>query len=409
MEYKHMIMNMGTLFLMLICLLVVPPLFLIFTKPCKSCFSWVAKNHVSIGNSFKGNMFIRFLLEGALDIAMCAALNFLYVEEGIAWDSTFQVVNSVTLIVLVSAIFIFPVLAIIFYCKNFEKWDEEDFEAKYGAVYEGLNTKRRSSLAYPMIFMGRRFVLVLLVTVVRDSLPIQVVTMVGFSVIQVAYLTTYRPFLNSLLLRLDVFNEFTTVILVDLLLVFSEANQEKFDLEADVFFLACLFGNLCVHIFFLMVNTVHGIKLSCKRQRARRTGCWKCCKRSVSASAKKYMIKGPLADHSLASPEKHNPVLQHELSIIDEHQSEENEVPASSERVPISSEMASDRREVVHDSELLEKSHSNDQSHYVANYDPQVDDRDKVPVDRQLSQDFERLMRQLDEMPKIKFFMANAA
>ena len=38
------------------------------------------------------------------------------------WDTTFQVVNNVALIVMAVAITVLPIWIIYFYCKNFEKW-----------------------------------------------------------------------------------------------------------------------------------------------------------------------------------------------------------------------------------------------------------------------------------------------
>ena len=57
-------------------------------------------------------------------------------------------------------------------------------------------------------------------------------------------------------LKLDIFNEVTTVLLVDLLTVFSAGNLSKLDLEADLLFLVCLFGNIAVHLFFLIKTSI---------------------------------------------------------------------------------------------------------------------------------------------------------
>ena len=90
--------------------------------------------------------------------------------------------------------------------------------------------------------------------------------MVFFSSLQVGFLTSFKPCEVSLGMKLDIFNEITTVALVDLLTVFSAANLTKFDSEADIIFLACLFGNLIVHIFFLVKTTVVSTKDSCRRR-----------------------------------------------------------------------------------------------------------------------------------------------
>ena len=71
---------------------------------------------------------------------------------------------------MAAAIAILPIWITYFYCKNFEKLDDAEFEEKYGATYEGLRTDSRAILAYPVIFMMRRFALVFVITVARDHL-----------------------------------------------------------------------------------------------------------------------------------------------------------------------------------------------------------------------------------------------
>mmetsp|Transcript_26104 Transcript_26104/g.34906 ORF Transcript_26104/g.34906 Transcript_26104/m.34906 type:complete len:154 (-) Transcript_26104:1104-1565(-) len=74
-EANFMILNLGTLFLIFIILLILP-CFLFFTKPCKNCTKGFKKKHKGMSKSVKGNAYIRFILEGGLDIAICASLNF---------------------------------------------------------------------------------------------------------------------------------------------------------------------------------------------------------------------------------------------------------------------------------------------------------------------------------------------
>ena len=66
-------------------------------------------------------------------------------------------------------IVILPFWIIYFYCKNFEKWRDEEFVEKYGTIFEGLRRDRRSTLAYPIIFMLRRFSLVIVVVIKNEE------------------------------------------------------------------------------------------------------------------------------------------------------------------------------------------------------------------------------------------------
>lgn len=47
---------------------------------------------------------------------------------------------------LSSAVLIFPIWTLIFYCKNFEKWTDDEWMDRYGAIFEGLNLREKSVL-----------------------------------------------------------------------------------------------------------------------------------------------------------------------------------------------------------------------------------------------------------------------
>ena len=270
MEANYMILNLGTMFLVFVIMLTIPAC-LICTKPCGRCWPWLDKKNTATATSLQGNAWIRFIMEGSLDIAICGSLNYIFIKKesgGLQWDTSFQVVNNLALIVLGIAVAAFPIWMMWFYCRNFKNWEDEEFEERYGAAFEGLKKDRRSAMGYPLIFMLRRFALVFVVTVGAKYLFLQLIVMVLSSVIQVAYLTTFQPSEEPLLLKLDLFNEITTITLVDMLVIFSIANPSPFDLEADIAFLSILFGNLAVHIFFLLKSTCLGMTTDCKRRLA---------------------------------------------------------------------------------------------------------------------------------------------
>ena len=125
-----------------------------------------------------------------------------------------------------------------------------------------------------MIFILRRFLLVLVATLTKDILFVQVSSMVFISIAQVAYLSYFNPIQNPLILKLDIFNEVTTVILVDVLTVFTDGNPHEPSVVMDIIFLVVLFGNISVHLYFLVKDTCYQTKLKCKRK----GGCCCCCK-----------------------------------------------------------------------------------------------------------------------------------
>ena len=80
----------------------------------------------------QGNTFIRYLLEGCLDISICTYLQFWHYQDnddvGMRWDTTFEKINSVSSIVLAVATCIFPLFIIVFYCLKFTSWEDDEFD-----------------------------------------------------------------------------------------------------------------------------------------------------------------------------------------------------------------------------------------------------------------------------------------
>ena len=120
-----------------------------------------------------------------------------------------------------------------------------------------------------------------------------------------------------MLLKLDIFNEITTVILVDVLTVFTDGNPHEPSALMDILFLVVLFGNISVHLYFLVKDTVHQTKLKCKR----RGGFCCCCK---PQKQKKTPIKTSLnLKEDKPTPSKAILDAKNALAVIDEEDDEE--------------------------------------------------------------------------------------
>lgn len=135
-----MTINLGTLYLTLAVFLALLIL-VILTQPCIHCSPRLKSKHDSIVLSLKGNMWIRYMMEGFLDIGICCALNYHdshILEEGIKVDSLFATVNSISFLLFSLALILFPIWSLIFFLCNFKKWKNKDFKDKYGAVFEGI-------------------------------------------------------------------------------------------------------------------------------------------------------------------------------------------------------------------------------------------------------------------------------
>ena len=106
------------------------------------------------------------------------------------------------------------------------------------------------------------------VVVFNDNLFVQVLSTSFVSTLQIWYLLEYKPFEKPLLQKLEIFNEATMIVLVYVLMCFSESNLKDLDTELpfDITFAFFLFGNICGHLFFLLRRNYGDAAQKCKKQ-----------------------------------------------------------------------------------------------------------------------------------------------
>ena len=115
---------------------------------CNKLFEWLKKELL-------WNWIIRLLLESILEISFALMLQFQYSnpkksEWGAFLDYGVGIIIAPLLVLL-------PIFIIVFYNYHFDKLEEdEEFKDKYGTVMEGLDPKKRSSVAYVAMFAVRR-------------------------------------------------------------------------------------------------------------------------------------------------------------------------------------------------------------------------------------------------------------
>ena len=162
-----LIVNLGTSYLTLLAMLVIPILVLV-TKPFVHKSQKLSRAHNWIGPSLRGNMWIRFIMEALLDIFITGTVNLIlfYELDDIPMNGSFDILNTISMFLLYPLAGLFPFFVLGFYLYNFVNWGDENFEARYGTVLEGLRKDRRSSLLYPLTFSIRRilFTIVAIVT-----------------------------------------------------------------------------------------------------------------------------------------------------------------------------------------------------------------------------------------------------
>jgi len=166
---------------------------------------------------------------------------------------------------------------------------------------------------------------------------VQVCAIMFSSACSIAYLTTYKPFEEPLLLKLEIFNDICMVILADIICFFSAANNSEIDTTMDITFIAFLFSNVLVHLYFLVKDTVLSLKERIKNR---------CCR-------KKQRPEEQTAEKKVESEEaSDNKGSKYKLDAIEEMSNEGS----------YDSEEDSDASNVV-DQEMQPSSQSNRESH----------------------------------------------
>ena len=89
-------------------------------------------------------MIVRYISEACLDICLCIGLQVHYyfneIEQADVFDFDdffFSVNTIITLLLGIIIVFFLPVVG-VFYLKRFSRWETEDFDNKYGSLFEGI-------------------------------------------------------------------------------------------------------------------------------------------------------------------------------------------------------------------------------------------------------------------------------
>ena len=201
--------------------------------------------------------FLRLALEAGLALALSSIYN-VYIIMCVGFEKMetqlpFFWLNLVSLAVMLTVTAVSPIFFVAFYMCNKQKWEDEHFETKWGAVLEGLKKDKKSSLIYPVFFLIRRIIFVVSAVYLRHFLLFQICTQLFSLWFSINYLLEFRPFEDALTMNLELMNEFTCAILMYHVLVFNPAfvadDQPREVLGYSFILIVCL--NVAVHVYFL--------------------------------------------------------------------------------------------------------------------------------------------------------------
>ena len=91
------------------------------------------------------------------------------------------------------------------------------------------------------------------------------------SFITAIFLLHYRPYVSPLLFYLEIFNEITAMVLLNIIFGFTDLVPEvKIQYMIGRLFVGVILINISVHLFFLVKTTAVDLKLNCKKKQIER-------------------------------------------------------------------------------------------------------------------------------------------
>jgi hypothetical protein len=170
------------------------------------------------------NTVIRLVLEESLESTYAVVLCFKYstFNKG-AFGSAADYILACILAVAIASL---PAFMLIFYLKNFDKWEDEKFEEEYGAPLDGLH-KRKSSLFYPVYFVIRRVLFCLTTLFLFNYVLFQLIIHFVLTLISIMYLAEYAPQEEPLEAKLELMNEMFTVFVIDICFLFTDLDSNR--------------------------------------------------------------------------------------------------------------------------------------------------------------------------------------
>lgn len=159
------------------------------------------------------------VIESYLELGFSVYFNLRYAKCHFAYLGSW--VNYFYAVAFAGALVAAPIFVIVFYSRNFSRLSDEDFEGKFGSVYEGLKTSERYVIAYTPVFLARRALFTLTSLFLYKHVMIQMGCAMVIALASGCYILHFKPFEDPLINRLEAMNETTTLLLIDLICLFT--------------------------------------------------------------------------------------------------------------------------------------------------------------------------------------------
>lgn len=167
---------------------------------------------------------------------------------------------------------IFPIWAVIKILKNFDKLDQEEFKETFGSLYEDLKTDNLVCAMYHMIFLARRFIIVMLLMFAEENKFLQIMSFLSLSLVNLGILINFRPFKENASNNVEIVNEITIYLCnTATYCILNDGTEEEFKtFMGDQLMNVCIL-NMLINLAIVVFSTIKQSYQKCKHQaRSRR-------------------------------------------------------------------------------------------------------------------------------------------
>ena len=166
---------------------------------------------------------------------------------------------------------VFPLILMVFACRNSNKIKEDSYKNRCGALFEGFSLNKKvypkSILVHPVLFFGRRIVVVLTAVKLGGFLWAQLTIHISTSLLTAAYELYFKPLASPRGMRMEIMNECTILILCYLLFCFTEfVPDPSVRYQIGIAYNVVVLINIAIHTVMLVWDSLANCKLYCKKQ-----------------------------------------------------------------------------------------------------------------------------------------------
>ena len=215
---------------------------------------------------------MRFIIESYMEILLATSINIALWKDseyvGVSFSNYFTIVFFIIAVGL-------PIWVIIFFLFNINRWDDEEFEERHGAVLEGsrieYNSKEQGeawiAIIHPCLMLLRRIGFVFTVVFQPEFTWLQLAVTFMFIQIMWNFIIYFYPMEDTFTNRMEIFAEITNMMLMYHVFLFTDfVGDPTMRYAIGYSFIGFMGIFITVHMFLMIRDLFKSCRDSAKRK-----------------------------------------------------------------------------------------------------------------------------------------------